>query len=121
MKKLIKTALLTGADVNVTLDPTHPDVDLPRHLLGHELVTLVIGYNLRKPIPDLALSAVAFSATLSFGYHGQYNLLVPWDARKHVSSEGRMLSGPTAPEGPLAQVIDLAAYKRRKAQKDGLR
>ena len=122
MKKLIETALLTGADVNVTLDPTHPDVDLPRHLLGQKPVTLCIGYNLRKPIPDLSLSRVAFSGTLSFGYHGKYTVLVPWGAVKHVSSDGRMLSGPVAvPEGPLAQVIDFAAYKRRKAQKGGFR
>jgi hypothetical protein len=82
------------------------------------------------PIQDLHVGPWGFSGYLFFSQGGLYSVFVPWAAVYHIGNAHQQMgweadapSTSKAPVtvAPVAKVFDLADFKRRKAEKDGLR
>jgi stringent starvation protein B len=78
-KKEVLLGLLEKASVLVHLDARRDDVKVPRHLKTNPQLILQLGLNLAVPIPDLDVSDISVSCTLSFARTPFYCVL-PYEA-----------------------------------------
>jgi stringent starvation protein B len=134
-KKLaVAQAILLRGSVFVHIDPSATEeLHVPPHLYKASQITLQFGFNMPIPIPDLYLGDTGISGTLSFK-GTPFECFVPWEAVFALIGEdskgevfdialvkelARQLDAeeapPAAPRKPAA-VIDLAAYRARKAK-----
>lgn len=79
-KKAVFEHLLSRGNVWVTFDPRSNGVVVPDHLASDPKLTLMFGYGLNPPIPDIAITEGAVSGTLSFEQRGLRLCVVPWQA-----------------------------------------
>jgi stringent starvation protein B len=79
-------AFLQEGWVSVHLDARHPDVVLPPELAGTPHLVLQYGLNMPIPIPDLEVTELGISATLSFSRQ-PHRTKIPWSAVYIVACE----------------------------------
>lgn len=89
MSQKLQTALYLlkrTSTIFLHVDSRTPGLALPARLIGRPQVVLQVGRDLPVPIPDLQISSLGVSATLSF--HGEPHLcVIPWDAVKAMCDE----------------------------------
>lgn len=66
-----------GHDVLVRLDPRRPGTLVPLQFQRDPVLALVLGHNLAKPLPDLAVEEDGVGCTLSFNGRPEY-VFLPW-------------------------------------------
>jgi len=124
LKHLLARKILSYSDLFTQLKVNEPGVILPVHLVSKQHVVLIWGYDLPKPIPDLMVTELAISGTLSFDGMQSF-CYVPWSAvtvMYDLNSRGFMYEeseGVRVKPEKLAEVVSLADYKLRKALERG--
>ncbi len=122
MNKLqVARAILQRGSLYIHVCPLHNsfDVQLPLRCMQNRHVVLNVGYDMAKPIPDLQLNEKGMSGTLSFA-GTPFFCVVPWECVVALGDErglGVSFDEEMVPtkEAPLAEVVDLAAYRAKKA------
>lgn len=84
--------------VFVRLHPRAEGVAVPPWLTHQDCLTLQIGYQMAVPIPDLILSSVCWTGTLSFS-RTPYLCVVPWTAVYEMVGESKGLFMGPAEDG----------------------
>jgi GlpG protein len=78
-KQEIAKEMLKFGSIQILIDPARDDVVVPSNLKKQGELTLVIGYDLPKPIPDLRIDTDGISGTLSFNQQ-PFLCRIPWTA-----------------------------------------
>ena len=81
LKRAMLDLLLRESFPWVTVDTSHPGVDVPANLRVHGSFTnFRLTFEQGPQIPDLKLTDDGWTATLAFGPGNTYFVVIPWDA-----------------------------------------
>ncbi len=76
-KRDVANHILRYSNLRVVLRPTAEGVEVPKHLIDQEHLTLDVGFAMRIPIPDLRVNKEGISGTLSFS-GSPFLCRLPW-------------------------------------------
>jgi hypothetical protein len=100
LKQRMRTAFINGLNdfniVNVLLDPSFPEVDVPEKFKSNKILALQFGRGLANPIKDLLADDNGITATLSFWRTAgvkEYKCYIPW-LSVYAIQEGSSSSPP---------------------------
>jgi len=112
-KQAVLTHLLEQGSVYLHLDATRQGVQVPDSNKKDTMLTLVLGYGLALPIPDLDVGSDGVTATLSFS-QSPFHCFLPWFSIFAMSTEdGTHLVWPSdAPKQVSFGGLDITSVER---------